>query len=56
MMNVNVYGKDGKNVVGEIAKPKVFDIELRPDMVMKTFACVNQNSKTTIWLSLQWLK
>lgn len=45
MMNVNVYGKDGKTVVGKIAKPKVFDIELRPDMVMKTFACVNQNSR-----------
>lgn len=45
MVDVNVYTKDGKSVSSKVAMPKLFDIELRSDLVRKTYDNVRQNMR-----------
>ncbi len=45
MDKVNVYSVNGKDVVEEIQKPTLFDMELRNDLVQKVYGLVRQNSR-----------
>lgn len=45
MSTVNVYDKEGKEVVGTVNKPELFDMELRADLVRKVVDCVRQNRR-----------
>ena len=45
MRQANVYDKAGKSVVSQITVPKLFDIELRSDLVRKAYDCVSQNKR-----------
>ena len=45
MVKVNVYDKEGIEVVSTISKPDLFDVELRSDLVRRTYDNVRQNSR-----------
>ncbi|KAL6121508.1 hypothetical protein NUSPORA_01559 [Nucleospora cyclopteri] len=42
---ISVYDIDGKTTVSSIDKPKLFDVELRGDLVRMVYDCVRQNKR-----------